>query len=185
VAMMLPTAIPMTLIYTAVARKASHHRALAATALFVTGYAAMWLLFSAAAMFAQVALQQGAHLSALMALRSTPAACALLIAAGAYQLTPLKRACLRNCRSPVHFLSRHWQQGSVGAGRMGALVGAFCVGCCWVIMALLFVGGAMNLLWAAAIAIFVLMEKVAPFGVTAGRLAAPMLVGAGILLIVF
>jgi predicted metal-binding membrane protein len=105
---------------------------------------------------------------------------ALLIAAGVYQFTPLKNACLRNCRTPAHFLSRYWRTGNLGAFRMGLRLGAYCVGCCWILMGLLFVGGVMNLLWIAAIAIFVLLEKTIPFGDVSGRFAgaAMILVGA-------
>jgi predicted metal-binding membrane protein len=89
---------------------------------------------------------------------------ALLFAAGVYQLTPIKRACLRHCRSPLTFLSTHWRQGARGALRMGLLHGAYCVGCCWFLMGLLFFGGVMNLYWIAGLALFVLFEKVVPAG---------------------
>jgi predicted metal-binding membrane protein len=104
---------------------------------------------------------------------------ALLIAAGVYQLTPLKNACLRNCRTPAHFLSRYWRTGNLGAFRMGLRLGSYCVGCCWILMGLLFVGGVMNLLWIAAIAVFILLEKTLPFGEVSGRIAgvAMILVG--------
>jgi predicted metal-binding membrane protein len=103
-----------------------------------------------------------------------------VIAAGLYQLTPLKNACLKNCRTPAHFMSRYWRSGHLGAFRMGMRLGAYCVGCCWILMALLFVGGVMNLLWIAAIAISVLLEKTIPFGDIGGRVAgaAMILVGA-------
>jgi len=104
----------------------------------------------------------------------------LLVLAGVYQLTPLKRACLDHCRSPVHFLTGHWRPGGAGAFRMGLAHGAFCVGCCWVLMALLFVGGVMNLLWIAALAGFVLLEKVLPHGSLVGRAIGAMLIAAGV-----
>jgi predicted metal-binding membrane protein len=107
----------------------------------------------------------------------------VLIAAGRYQFTPLKRACLKHCRSPLHFLGHHWRKGTRGAVRMGIEHGLFCVGCCWVLMALLFVGGVMNLLWVAAIMVFVLLEKVAPYGDVIGRIAGAALLVAGTLLI--
>jgi predicted metal-binding membrane protein len=111
---------------------------------------------------------------------STRFGAALLIAAGIYQFTPLKNACLKNCRAPAHFISRYWRTGTLGAFRLGLRFGAYCVGCCWILMALLFVGGVMNLLWIAAIAIFVLLEKTIPFGDVSGRIAgaAMILVGA-------
>ena len=108
---------------------------------------------------------------------------ALLIAAGAYQMTPLKQACLQHCRSPVHFLSGHWRKGAGGAFRMGLGHGLYCLGCCWVLMALLFVGGVMNLLWIAALAAFVLLEKVIPRGVLVGRIAGGAMILGGLWLI--
>jgi predicted metal-binding membrane protein len=181
VAMMLPTAAPMTLMYAAVARKAAaQHAPLAPTFVFVTGYIAMWTLFSLVAAIAQHALDQAALLSPMMVSASAGFGAALLIAAGFYQLTPLKNACLRNCRNPAHFLSRYWRAGSLGAFRMGLRLGAYCVGCCWILMGLLFVGGVMNLLWIAAISVFVLLEKTIPVGEASGRIAgiAMILVGA-------
>jgi predicted metal-binding membrane protein len=181
VAMMVPAAAPVTLMYAAVARKAAaQHNPLAPTFVFVTGYIAMWTVFSLVATIAQHALDRAALLSPTMVSRSPLFGAALLIAAGVYQFTPLKNACLRNCRTPAHFLSRYWRTGYLGAFRMGLRLGAYCVGCCWILMGLLFVGGVMNLLWIAAIAIFVLLEKTIPFGDVTGRFAgtAMILVGA-------
>ena len=181
VAMMVPTAAPMTLLYAAVARRAAaQHTPLPSTSVFVTGYIAMWTIFSLVATIAQHALDQAALLSPTMVSTGAGFGAALLIAAGIYQLTPLKNACLRNCRAPAHFLSRYWRTGNLGAFRMGLRLGAYCVGCCWILMGLLFVGGVMNLLWIAAIAIFVLLEKTIPFGEVSGRIAgaAMILVGA-------
>jgi predicted metal-binding membrane protein len=181
VAMMVPTAAPMTLLYAAVARKAAaQHNPLAPTFVFVTGYIAMWTIFSLVATIAQHALDKAALLSPMMVSNSAVFGAALLIAAGVYQFTPFKNACLRNCRTPAHFISRYWRTGNLGAFRMGLRLGAYCVGCCWILMGLLFVGGVMNLLWIAAIAIFVLLEKTIPFGDVSGRFAgaAMILVGA-------
>ena len=181
VAMMVPTAAPMTLMYAAVARKAAaQHNPLAPTFVFVAGYIAMWTVFSLVATIAQHALDQEALLSPMMVSKSASLGAALLIAAGVYQFTPLKNACLRNCRTPAHFLSRYWRTGTLGAFRMGLRLGAYCVGCCWILMGLLFVGGVMNLLWIAAIAIFVLLEKTIPLGDVSGKFAgvAMILVGA-------
>ena len=180
VAMMVPTAAPMTLMYAAVARKAAaQHTPLAPAFVFVTGYIAMWTIFSFVATIAQHALDQAALLSPMMVSTSAWFGAAMLIAAGIYQLTPLKNVCLRNCRSPAHFLSRYWRTGNLGAFLMGLRLGAYCVGCCWILMGLLFVGGVMNLLWIAAIAIFVLLEKTIPFGDVSGWVAgvAMILVG--------
>jgi predicted metal-binding membrane protein len=181
VAMMVPTAVPMTLMYAAVARKAAaQHTPLAPTFVFVTGYIAMWTIFSVVATVAQYVLDRAALLSPMMVSRSALFGAALLIAAGIYQFTPLKNACLQNCRAPAHFMSRYWRTGNLGASRMGLRLGAYCVGCCWILMGLLFVGGVMNLLWIAAIAVFVLLEKTIPFGDVSGRFAgaAMILVGA-------
>jgi predicted metal-binding membrane protein len=170
----------MTLMYAAIARKAAaQHDPLAPTFVFVTGYIAMWAIFSLAATTAQLAFDRAALLSPMMVSTSAAFGATLLIAAGVYQLTPLKYACLQNCRTPAHFLSRFWRTGSLGAFRMGLRLGAYCVGCCWILMGLLFVGGVMNLLWIAAIAIFVVLEKTIPFGVVGGRIAgiAMILVG--------
>jgi predicted metal-binding membrane protein len=177
VAMMVPTAAPMTLMYAAVARKAAaQHNPLAPTFVFVAGYITMWAIFSLVATVAQHALDQAALLSPMMVSASARLGAAILIAAGLYQLTPLKNACLKNCRTPAHFMSRYWRTGNLGAFRMGLRLGAYCVGCCWVLMTLLFVGGVMNLLWIAAIAIFVLLEKTIPFGEVSGRVAGTAMI---------
>jgi predicted metal-binding membrane protein len=182
VAMMVPTAAPMTLLYAAVARKAAtQHNPLAPTSVFVAGYIAMWTIFALVATLAQHALDQAALLSPMMVSTSPRFGAALLIAAGVYQFTPLKNACLRNCRAPAHFLSRYWRTGNLGAFRMGLRLGTFCVGCCWILMGLLFVGGVMNLLWIAAIAIFVLLEKTIPFGDVSGRIAGAAMILVGVL----
>jgi predicted metal-binding membrane protein len=181
VAMMVPTAVPMTLLYAAVARKAAaQHNPVAPTFVFVAGYIAMWSLFSVAATGAQWRLGRLALLSPMMVSSSAVLGGALLIGAGVYQLTPLKQACLRHCRAPAQFLSRNWHSGTAGAFRMGLRLGAYCLGCCWILMGLLFVGGVMNLLWIAVIAAFVLLEKTIPFGAAAGWFAgaAMILVGA-------
>jgi predicted metal-binding membrane protein len=181
VAMMVPTAAPMTLMYAAVARKAAaQHSPLAPTFVFVTGYVTMWTIFSVVATIAQHALDRAALLSPTMVSTSARFGAALLIAAGIYQLTPLKNACLENCRAPAHFMSRYWRAGGLGAFRMGLRLGVYCVGCCWILMALLFVGGVMNLLWIAVIAIFVLLEKTIPFGDVGGKVigATMILIGA-------
>jgi predicted metal-binding membrane protein len=181
VAMMVPTAAPMTLMYVAVARKAAaQHDPLAPTFIFVSGYITTWAIFSLVATAAQHALDRAALLSPMMVSASARLGAAILIAAGLYQLTPLKNACLKNCRTPAHFMSRHWRTGNLGAFWMGVRLGVYCVGCCWILMALLFVGGVMNLLWIAGISIFVLLEKTIPFGDIGGKVvgAAMILVGA-------
>ena len=150
----------------------------------MTGYIAMWTIFSLVATTAQHALDHAALLSPMMVSTSAVFGAALLIAAGIYQFTPLKNACLRNCRTPAHFLSRYWHAGNFGAFRMGLRLGAFCVGCCWILMGLLFVGGVMNLLWIAAIAIFILLEKTIPFGDVSGKFAGAGMIVVGALSLV-
>jgi predicted metal-binding membrane protein len=180
VAMMAPTAAPMTLVYAAIARKAAAaDNPVAPTFVFVAGYLAVWGLFSVLATAAQRSLDQHALLSPTMASASPVLGSSLLIAAGVYELSSYKHVCLAHCRAPAHFISQHWRRGFSGAFRMGLALGGYCVGCCWILMGLLFVGGVMNLLWVATIAVFILLEKTVPFGETGGRVAggAMILVG--------
>ena len=184
VGMMLPSATPMTLIYAGVARKAERQGTpVAPTAAFVTGYVAVWTAFSAAATLAQWALDRAALLSPMLTTTSPALGAALLVAAGIYQLTPAKDVCLQHCRAPAHFLASHWRPGTLGALGLGARHGAWCLGCCWALMGLLFLGGVMNLLWIAAIALFVLAEKVLPGGRLAARASGLALIGLGALLL--
>ena len=163
VGMMIPSAAPTVLIYAAVTRKAARDRTpIPPTVVFISGYLALWTMFCVVATLAQWGLDQAALLSPMMVTTSPLIGSGLLVAAGVYQITPLKRACLNHCRSPERFLSEHWRTGITGAFRMGLEHGIFCLGCCWVLMGLLFVGGVMNLLWIAAIATFVFAEKLIP-----------------------
>ena len=181
VGMMVPTAAPMTLTYAAVARKAARDQTpVPPTMVFAAGYVVLWTLFSVLATLAQWGLDQAAVLSPMLVTTSPALGAGLLIVAGTYQLTPFKRACLDHCGSPAHFLSAHWKQGIGGAFRMGMEHGAFCVGCCWALMGLLFLGGVMNLLWVAAIAFFVLLEKVMPQGRLASGATGGALILAGV-----
>jgi predicted metal-binding membrane protein len=164
VAMMLPAAAPVILLYA----QAAPAQALAirpSTGAFVAGYLGIWGGFSLLAALAQDALQSWGFLSS-MTMDSTARwlSAAVLIAAGLYQLSPLKEACLAHCRSPASFLSGHYRPGPLGALRMGAIHGAFCLGCCWLLMALLFVGGVMNLAWIALLSLLVAGEKLLPGG---------------------
>ena len=184
VGMMLPSAAPMILLYDRVReRQEARGASLAATGTFALGYLVAWTLFSVGATTAQWALEQAALLSPMMVSASPWLGGGLLIAAALYQWTPLKHACLVHCRAPITFLADHWRPGSSGALRMGLHHGLYCVGCCWVLMALLFVGGVMNLLWIALLALFVLLEKVLPQGELFSRLSALLLAGAGALVI--
>ena len=176
IAMMVPSAAPMILLYARVTRHEQKSGRLAKgvvpTAAFVCGYLIAWLVFSVLASVLQFYLE-GASLvhSMLMWSLNSWLSAGFLFVAGLYQITPYKQTCLRHCRSPAHFLSSHWRPGHLGAIRMGVEHGAFCVGCCWALMALLFVGGIMNLLWIAGLAVFVLVEKVAPRGEWVARAA--------------
>jgi len=178
VAMMLPSAAPVTLLVANIARK----RAAAGgafgtgTALFVLGYLAVWTGFAALATLLQWGLDEAGLLSDTMALANRVAAGIVLILAGVYQWTPLKDACLRHCRSPLDFLLFHWREGGLGALTSGIGHGAYCLGCCWMLMALLFVGGIMNLLWIAAVALLVLIEKTLPRGAWMGRAIGAVLI---------
>ena len=185
VGMMVPSAIPMVLIYASIARKAAREgSSLAATEIFVAGYVIIWSLFGLVATIAQWALDRLALLSPIMMSNSQILGGLLLLIAGVYQLTPVKGACLRRCRSPFQFISTHWKPGGLGAFRIGIEHGFFCLGCCWVLMALLFVGGVMNLWWIGGLTLFVLFEKVAPFGVMAGRMIGGIVAFCGLLVLV-
>ena len=168
-AMMLPSAAPMILLFATINRRRSATGTPYATGLFALAYLSLWAAFSLAATCAQWGLEHARLLSATMATASTSLAGAVFLLAGVYQLTPLKQACLRRCRSPLEFLSHYWQGGALGAFRMGLRHGLFCLGCCWAMMALLFVGGLMNVLWIAALALCVLAEKVVPAGSLLGQ----------------
>ncbi|MEN8183293.1 MAG: DUF2182 domain-containing protein [Myxococcota bacterium] len=183
VGMMVPSAIPMVLVYAAVSQKAAGQGSpLPPTAIFASGYVVAWTLFSVGATFAQWGLERTALLSPSMVATSPTLGAALVVAAGLYQFTPAKQACLRHCRSPAHFISEHWKPGALGALRMGLEHGAYCLGCCWVLMGLLFFGGVMNLLWVAAITVFVLLEKLLP-SERLVRWAGLALMGTGTLLL--
>jgi predicted metal-binding membrane protein len=184
VGMMLPSASPMILLYDRVReRQEAKGASLAGTGVFALGYLAAWALFSLLAVLAQWALEQAALLSPMMASVSPWLGGSLLILAGLYQWSPLKNACLVHCRAPIAFLAHHWRPGRAGALRMGLHHGLYCVGCCWVLMALLFVFGVMNLLWIAALAIFVLLEKLLPRGDLVGRATGGLMIAAGLWLI--
>lgn len=180
VAMMLPAAIAPTLVYVAVARKASRQGNPVAPAMaLVSGYLGVWLVFSVAATATQWGLERLSLLSASMASNNAAFGGCVLIAAGFYQLTPLKARCLKRCRDPARLIAGHWHPGVGGAVRMGAELGVYCLGCCWVLMALLFVGGVMNLVWVAAIATFILLEKITPMAETWGRVVGAAMIVAG------
>jgi predicted metal-binding membrane protein len=184
VAMMIPSVTPMILLYAStIRRRDNKHNIMMLTCLFVLGYLAIWTGFSILATIAQWGLHTASLLSPMMVSTSPILGGVILIAAGIFQLTPLKHACLRHCRSPLGFLMTEWRDGESGAFVMGLKHGMYCVGCCWLLMVLLFVTGVMNLLWIAFIAIFVLIEKLVPIGDWVARSAGILLIGYGIWMI--
>lgn len=180
VAMMMPSAAPAILLYGRVVRHAAPSGAdhgLAPSWAFSLGYLLVWGLFSLLATGLQWLLEQGGVLSpGLMGLQSRWFSASVLAAAGIYQLSPLHAACLKHCRSPAVFFSRHWRPGFAGALRLGALHGGYCLGCCWLLMTLLFVGGVMNVLWIAGLSGLILAEKLLPGGQWIARAAGVVLI---------
>jgi predicted metal-binding membrane protein len=185
VAMMLPSASPMILFYAkVVAGSPPRLGVVSPTLVFAASYLIVWFLFSLLAAALQgLLIKLGVVSAAALAVGDRRLAGALLIAAGLYQVTPLKQACLDRCRSPLSFVMRLWRPGWRGAVRLGVIHGLYCLGCCWMLMALLFVGGVMNLAWVAALALIVLIEKVAPIGVWGSRALGVAAIAAGGLLI--
>ncbi len=162
-AMMLPTAAPMILMFAAVARNRRRAaRPYVPVLIFISGYFVVWTAFSIVAALAQWVLHREALLSPAMAASSKWLGAALLLGAGVFQFTPLKRSCLAHCRTPLEFITTRWRETRAGVLRMGVEHGAFCAGCCWALMALLFVLGVMNILWIAVLTILVALEKLLP-----------------------
>ena len=178
-AMMLPAATPTILLVATLARNRGASGASPTAALFTLGYILVWTTFSVAATALQWGLDSAEMLSAQMAAVSTVIVGTVLIAAGIYQWTPLKQACLRHCHSPLAFLLHYWRPGVWGALASGMRHGAYCLGCCWMLMALLFVGGLMNLLWIAGLSLLVLFEKLLPWGGRISRVIGIVLIGWG------
>ena len=179
VAMMTPSAAPTILLYARVQRSSAPGAGggVAPTAVFAAGYLLAWLGFSVMAVAVQFALDRGGLLdSGLMRSQHRALSAGLLLLAGLYQLSPLKNACLSKCRAPAAFLAQHWRPGVAGALRLGALHGAWCVGCCWLLMALLFVFGVMNMAWVAALAVLVMAEKLLSRGEWVGRAVGVLLI---------
>ena len=177
VAMMLPSAAPAILLYARVHRH-SMGAASPPTMAFLVGYLACWTGVSLVAATLHVGLESDG-------IASRDVSAALLILAGVYQLSPLKDACLSRCRSPAEFLARHFRGGAWGALRLGLLHGAYCVGCCWLLMALLFVGGVMNLAWIAGLTLLVAAEKLLPAGAWIARLSGVAMIGGGAALLIW
>ncbi len=183
VGMMLPSAAPTLLLYGALVRRSASEGPAASRQVYAmaAGYLAVWALFSVAATALQRLLGHLLLVSSMMEVTTPAAAAVLLVVAGVYQLTPLKHACLRTCRSPLGFLMSRWRRGAGGGFRMGLENGVQCVGCCWALMLLLFAGGVMNLTVIAALTAFVAFEKLAPLGAQGARLSGVLLVAAAIL----
>ncbi len=185
VAMMTPSALPMLLMYRAITQKQHKENSqVSSTWLFLLGYLVVWAGFSAAATLAQWGLHSAALLTPMISSASPVLGGALLIAAGVYQLTPLKDVCLSRCRTPLGFLLGEWRGGKLGPLVMGMRHGLYCVGCCGMLMGLLFVGGVMNLVWVALLAVYVLIEKVAPARLWFSRIAGAALIVWGAWLLV-
>jgi predicted metal-binding membrane protein len=167
VAMMLPTAAPMIEAFASIARRRRARRdPYSPTLVFVAGYLVAWTAFSAAAVMVQWQLYRAALLTPNMQNASPLLAGATLLVAGLYQFTPLKRACLRRCRTPMSFIVSEWREGVSGALSMGVRHGLTCIGCCWAVMALMFCVSVMDLRWAAALAVYAAAEKLLPGGAT-------------------
>jgi predicted metal-binding membrane protein len=182
IGMMTPSVAPMILIYARVGRQADMSgQPFAASAWFAAGYLVAWMAFSLAATFAQWALQRAALLTPMMESASNVLGGVVLIAAGVYQWTPVKEACLSYCQAPLTFIMRHggFHREAAGALTLGFRHGLYCIGCCWALMLLLFVGGIMNLLWIAALAMLVLFEKTVPFGKSVSRVAGVAFIAMG------
>lgn len=181
IAMMVPSVAPTLLMFAAVNRqRRQQRRPFVPTGVFLLGYLAVWSLFSLLASVLQQGLHATAVLSSAMVMSSPFIGGGLLLAAGLFQWMPLKRACLVHCRTPLSFLMTEWREGMGGAFLMGMRHGAYCLGCCWILMGLLFVAGVMNLLWVAAISLLVLVEKSAPAGQRVSWAAGFLLIGWGV-----
>lgn len=177
IGMMAPTAMPVLLLF-AQMRK-DQKQSLAAT-LFGLGHVSIWIAFSAIAASLQWALHQVTLLSSGMVVTSPYVAGIILIGAGIYQLTPAKAKCLTKCQSPLGFLMSNWREGSRGAFVLGTRHGAYCLGCCWALMLVLFVVGVMNLAWVAVLTAFIFLEKFGPRGLRIARIAGGLIILAGI-----
>jgi predicted metal-binding membrane protein len=184
IAMMMPSATPMLLTFSKIKRQNIRFPSLLlATLIFLLGYLAVWTAFSLLAALIQWYLHNISILSDMMVSNNPLFGGILLVFAGVFQFTPLKKACLNHCRSPLGFLLNEWKDGKLGAFSMGFNHGLYCVGCCWLLMALLFVTGVMNLMWVAIIAVFVLMEKIIPSDKLLSHTAGTIIILYGIWLV--
>ena len=182
--MMLPSAAPVIVLVLGAYRLRSDARARMAAVAFIGGYLAVWTSFSAAAALGQLTLHRAALLNDDMRLHSALVSGVLLLMAGVYEWLPVKNRCLVQCQAPLAFLTQHWRTGVRGGFSMGMCHGAFCVGCCWLLMTLLFVLGVMNVLWIAVLAAVVMIEKLSRHGRTAARMFGLATASWGIYLLV-
>jgi len=183
VGMMGPSAAPILLLFATSQARRGARGAPTLTLLFGVGYLTIWIAFSLAATLAHWTLDHAMLLSPTMAVASRRVAGALCIGAGLYQLTPLKHGCLQHCQSPVGFLMSHWREGPRGAFQMGVRHGAYCLGCCWALMALLFAVGVMNLLAVALLTVFILAERAGRGGTIISRVGGATMIGAGLFML--
>lgn len=185
VAMMLPAVTPLVLLFSKVARtRADRDQPYVSTAFFVGGYFTVWTMFSLVAALAQWILHGAALLSPQMTANSGIVGGTIFVAAGAFQFTPLKKACLNHCRSPLTFLMTEWREGRTGAFLMGWKHGLFCTACCWLLMVLLFAVGVMNLLWITVLAVFALSERISPKAWRLSQISGVILVCFGTWLVI-
>jgi predicted metal-binding membrane protein len=177
VAMMLPTAAPTILMYETIAqKKTTSHNRVSLTVIFVAGYLFMWTAYSGLAAFGQLWFQTSSLVSTQMVKSAPVVSGILLISAGIFQFTPLKYACLKHCRSPMGFFIQHWQEGWKGSFLMGLRNGMYCIGCCWALMVLMFVAGVMNTVWMAILALYILVEKLIPWGRSFSQLTGILMI---------
>lgn len=185
IAMMIPSVAPLVLLFAMINRQRKQHQnPFVPTGYLLSGYFLVWTVFSFFATVLQWLLQQLSLLNPEMVTTSKILGAIILISAGAFQFTPLKNRCLQQCRTPIDFIHRHWKEGKRGALQMGIKNGIYCLGCCWILMILLFVSGIMNLLWIAIIALFVLIEKVLPAAKAVSSMAGIALIVFGIIVLV-
>jgi predicted metal-binding membrane protein len=181
--MMLPSAAPMILTFAAINRqKRQRNQPFVPTMVFMSGYLIAWGLFGTFATLADWSFERAALISPMTGRLIPVVGAIVVIAAGIYQLTPLKSVCLTHCRSPFDFVLNHWRHGTAGALRMGLEHGLYCLGCCWFLMVLLFAAGIMSLLWMAAIAVFIFVEKLLPGGEWIARISGVAMIGFGVYL---
>jgi predicted metal-binding membrane protein len=179
-AMMTPAVVPVVLVFQRLDRRRSAAAARLDGALFALGYLVAWSGFALLATLAQWTLHRAALLHTHALAAGPSLAAAILVAAGAYQLTPFKTACLRHCQAPLGFLLSHWEEGAAGALRMGMHHGRYCVGCCWVLMLLMFVAGVMSVAAMAILSLFVLGERLLPPGPWTAKIPGVILIVWGV-----